>query len=137
MNPVKVVEYPSCRGVLDAFAFLVWKGGPVLCECGANTILQGRIDEETYRHHHQEGHDALRLFEIEGRGQKAGVFEEAEAAFGMHVAFVAGSHLLGRQLGVIQLIGGEEETTVLVDAVLPGRERAGQGPCDVVDHLRR
>ena len=31
----------------------------------ANAILQGRIDKKTHRHHHQEGHDAFRLFERE------------------------------------------------------------------------
>ena len=30
MNPHEVVEHPACRWVLDALAFLVWKGGRML-----------------------------------------------------------------------------------------------------------
>ena len=32
MNPHEVVEHPACRRVLDALAFLVWKGGSLLLE---------------------------------------------------------------------------------------------------------
>jgi Winged helix-turn helix len=39
MNPNKVVEHPPRGGVLDAFAFLVWKGGLVVLERVANAVL--------------------------------------------------------------------------------------------------
>src|SRR5215468_5571595 len=41
MNPHEIVEHPACRRVLDALTFLVWKGGRMLLEGGANPILQG------------------------------------------------------------------------------------------------
>jgi hypothetical protein len=40
-----------------------------------------------------------------------------------------------RQLGGVEFIGGQDATTVLVDAGLPGRECRGQGSVDLVDHL--
>jgi hypothetical protein len=95
MYPHEVVEHPACSGVLDAFAFLVWKGGLVGLERVANAVLSGRIDEQTYRHHHQAGHDTLGLFEIERGGQKLRVFEEAKPAFAPGLAFVAVEHRFG------------------------------------------
>src|SRR5919108_4244269 len=62
MNAYEVVEHPACRRVLDALAFLVWKGGRMLLEGGAHPILQGCIHQPADRHHHQQGHDAFRLF---------------------------------------------------------------------------
>ena len=40
----------------------------------------------------------------------------------MHLAFVACEHFLGRQHRLIEFIGGEDETTVLVDKCLTGRQ---------------
>ena len=39
MNPHEVVEHPACCWGLDALAFLVRKGGRMLLEGGANTLL--------------------------------------------------------------------------------------------------
>ena len=39
MNPNKVVEHPPRGGVLDAFAFLVRKGGRVVLQRVANAVL--------------------------------------------------------------------------------------------------
>ena len=90
----------------------------MLFERCAHAILQGRIHEETQRHHPQECHDVLRLFAREGRGQTARVC--AEATFGLHWSCGAGSHLLGRQATVVDLMGDEDDATVLVDEGLPG-----------------
>src|SRR6516162_10319080 len=83
---------------------------------------QGGIDEQTDGHHHQQGHDALGFFEIERRGQKLRGLEEAKAAFGIYLAFVAGQHLRRWQLGLVQFVRGEYETTVLVNKRLTGRD---------------
>ena len=96
MNPHKVVEDPPCGGGLGGFAFLVRKGGLVLLECVADAILEGRIDEQTDGHHHQEGHDTCGFFEIQRRGQKLRVFEEAKPTFCPGLTFVAVEHRLGR-----------------------------------------
>ena len=53
MNPDKVVEDPPCGGRLGGFALLVWKRGSMGLERGANAVLQGRIHQQTHRHHHQ------------------------------------------------------------------------------------
>ena len=95
MNPHEVVEHPACRRVLDALAFLVWKGGRMLLEGGANPILQGCVHQQADGHHHQQCHDAFRLFEIEGGRQKLRVFQEAKPAFRPGLPFVAGEHGLG------------------------------------------
>ena len=44
----------------------------------------------------------------------------AEATFGLHWSCGAGSHLLGRQATVVELMGDEDDATVLVDEGLPG-----------------
>lgn len=94
MNPDKVVEHPACGRVLDAFAFLVRKCCRMCLEGCANPILQGRLHQQADGHHHQQRHDAFRLFEIERGGQKLRVFQEAKAAFRLGLAFIAGSQLL-------------------------------------------
>ena len=95
MNSHKVVEDPPCGGGLDALAFLVRKGGLVLLERVADAILSGRRDEQTDRHDHQQGHDTFGFFQIQRRGQKWRVFEEAKPTFCPGLAFVAVEHRLG------------------------------------------
>ena len=90
MNPHEVVEHPSCGRVLDARAFLVWKGGLMRLEGSANPILQGCIHQQADGHHHQERHDAFGLFEIERGGQKLRVFQEAKSPFRLGLAFITG-----------------------------------------------
>src|SRR5262249_31980066 len=60
---------------------------------------------------------------------------KSEPAFRIHLAFVAFQDRLRWQLGGIELIGGQDETTLLVNAGLAGREGRGQGPVDLVEHL--
>ena len=53
MNPDKVMEDPPCGRVLGSFAFLVRKRRPLVLERMANAVFQGRIHQQTDRHHHQ------------------------------------------------------------------------------------
>ena len=61
----------------------------------------------------------------------------------MYLAFVACQQLLRWQLGGVEFVGGQDETTVLVDDEttvlvddgLPGGEHGGQSSIDLVDHL--
>ena len=53
----------------------------------------------------------------------------------MYLAFVACQQLLRWQLGGVEFVGGQDETTVLVDEGLPGGEHGGQSSIDLVDHL--
>ena len=95
MNPHKVVKHPACSGVRNALPFLIWEGRSVLLKDRADAIFESCIDEQTHRHDHQEGHNALGLFEIEGGGQKLRVFEEAKPAFRLRLPFVSVEHCLG------------------------------------------
>jgi hypothetical protein len=54
----------------------------------------------------------------------------------MHLAFVARQQLLWRQLSSVEFVGSQNETPVLVEEGLSGRERRGQSPLDLVDRLR-
>ena len=54
----------------------------------------------------------------------------------MRLAFVGVQQLLRWQLGGVEFVGGQDETTVLVDEGLSGRKRGDQAPLDLVDHLR-
>ena len=135
MNPHEVVEHPACRRILDALAFLVWKCGRMLLEGGANPILQGCIHQQTDGHHHQQGHDAFRLFEIERGRQKLRIFQEAKPAFSPGLPFVSGQHLWRWQLGLVQFVRGKDKTAVLVNTRLAVREPRRQGSSDMVDAL--
>jgi hypothetical protein len=53
----------------------------------------------------------------------------------MPLALVACQHLWRGPWGLVTFVGGQDDTTVLVDEGLSGRARGGQGPLDLVDHL--
>jgi hypothetical protein len=137
MNPHKVVKHPPCSGVGDAVPFLIWKGRSVLLQGRADAICERGIDEQTHRHYHQEGHNALGLFEIEGGGQKLWGFEEAKPAFCPRLPFVSIEHSLGGSLALVQCVRREKKAALLVDARLTVREPRSQSHCDMVDHLSR
>ena len=92
MNPHEVVEYPACRRVLDARAFVARKGGRLLLQDRADAVFEGCLDEPTPGPDHQQGHDALRFFQIEGGRQKLRIFQEAKPALCLGLPFVAGEH---------------------------------------------
>jgi hypothetical protein len=135
MNPHEVMEYPACGRVLDALTFLAWKGCSMLLEGRADTVFEGRIDEQTDRHDHQQSHDPLGLFEIKGRSQKLRVFQEAKPPFRPGVPSVSVEHRLGRELALVQLVRREDKATLLVDACLTVCEPRSQGPDDMVDKM--
>ena len=135
MNPYKVMEDPARGRVLHWLTFVVRNCRVMVLQGFAKARLQRHIDQQTYRHHHQQGHDPLRLFEIERRGQQEGIFEEATAAFCMRLAFVACEELLGRSRGVVECIGGKDDTTLLLHERLTSRAPKGEGPCNMVDHV--
>jgi hypothetical protein len=101
----------------------------------ADAIRQGGIHQQTHRHHHQQGHDPLRFFEIERRGQKAWIFAKPKATFGILLAFIALEHLLGGELAVVELVGGEDKTTLRGHECLTGSNRRCQGAFDLVYQL--
>ena len=135
MNAHKIMKYPPGRWILHTFPLLIGKGRVMLLKRLPNAVLQGRIHQQTHGHDHQEGHDPLRFFEVERGGQKLGIFQEAKPALRMRLAFVGVQQLLRWQLGGVEFVGGQDETTVLVDEGLSGRKRGGQAPLDLVDHL--
>jgi hypothetical protein len=53
----------------------------------------------------------------------------------MTLACVAVAELLGRPLVVVKFVGSQDDTTVLVDEGLSGRERRGQGSIALVHHV--
>ena len=135
VNTDEVLEHPLGGGVLDRLPLLSGEGRLMVFERLADAVFSGRIDEQTDRHHHQQGHDAFGLLEIERGGQKLWGFHEAKPTFCLGLPFVGVEPLLGRQLGLIQCIGGQDATPVLIDKCLTGRNRGGEGPFDRVDDL--
>src|SRR4029434_1829918 len=109
MNANEVVEHPACGRVLNAFAFLVGEGRSVLLEGLADTVFEGRIDESTDGHDHQEGHAPLGLFEREGGGQKLWSLQEAKPTFRSGLPFVSVEHGLGRELALVQFVRREDK----------------------------
>ena len=64
VDPNKIMKHPPSRRMLNPFSLLVRKRCRMIVERLADTVIQGRIDQQTHRHHHQQRHDALGLFEI-------------------------------------------------------------------------
>jgi hypothetical protein len=89
VDPDKGVENPPGSWVCPPSSFLIGKRLLLGTEGLPNAILQHSLDQQTHRHDHQERHEALGLFDIEGRGQKLWVFEKAEAPFRQALTFVA------------------------------------------------
>lgn len=100
-----------------------------------NALLQRGIHQHTHGHDHEQRHDALGLFQRPRGGEKLRVLQKSASAFRMHLAFIAFQHRLRRQVGGVELMSGQDETTLLVNEGLAGREGRGQGPVDLVDHL--
>ena len=65
VDPHKIMKHPPSRRMLNPLTLLVGKRRLMIVERLADTVFQGRIDQQTHRHHHQQRHDALGLFEIE------------------------------------------------------------------------
>jgi hypothetical protein len=137
MHANKVVEDPPRSGVLHAFAFVVWQGGRMRLEGGANPILQGRRHQQADRHHHQQGQDAFGLFERERGGQKLGGFQQAKAACRLGLAFLAASKLLRGEESVVECMRGQDATTVLVDERLTDGEPQSQRAVELLHDVVR
>ena len=124
MHPDTILEPPSCGRRLEAVAFLVRTGRFVLCERGAHARLQGRIDTKTSRHHHHEGHEALRRFERERGGHKLGGLQKTAPTFCLTVACGAGAACRWGPQGLVACMGRQEHATLLVHKGGPGRAGA-------------
>jgi hypothetical protein len=55
----------------------------------------------------------LRLFEVEGGGEKLRAFEKAEAAFHPLLALIVVQESEGWQALFIEIVGGQDKTTLL------------------------
>ena len=97
----------------------------------ADAIFQGGVYEQTHRHHHQQRPDTFGLFAVERGGEQLRVLQKAAPAFRMLLTFVPVQHLVRCTLGIVEFIGGQDATPVLVDAALARRERGGQGPVNL------
>src|SRR5262244_822717 len=75
-------------GILNAIARIIHQPQKSTRESAFEVRIALR-DEQTDRHDHQQGHDALGLFKIERRGQKLRVFEEAKSTFRLGLPFVS------------------------------------------------
>ena len=126
VNPHNIVQDPPCGGVLYRCALLVRDGASVVLEGMAHARRQRRLHEPAHRHHPQERHAPLGLFEIPRRGAKAWLLAEANAAFRMPLALVALEQRLRRERGSVQCGGGQEDTTLAVDESLTGRDPCRQ-----------
>jgi hypothetical protein len=137
MHPDTILNDPPRRRVLSGLPLVVRKRGAVVLEGLANAVLQCGIDQQTPRHHHQQGHDPLGLLEVKRGGHQAGVLEEATATCPLRLTCIAREQLLDGQAGRVECMGGEQATTRPVDTWLRGRDGAGKRPCNGVEELGR
>ena len=135
MNPHEVVKDPPCSRVRNPSPFLIREGRSMLLKGRADAVFEGRIDEQTDRHDHEQGHDALGFFEREGGSQKLRVFQAAQPTFRLGLPFVSVEHRLGGYRALIPFVRREDKATLLVDERPTVRESRRQRPCDMVDDL--
>ncbi len=64
----EIMKDPTRRRMVNRFALWVGKRRLVVFERFADAVFQGGIDSQTHRHHHQQRHEALGFFQIEGGG---------------------------------------------------------------------
>ena len=71
-NPHEVVKDPPYCRMWTTVPFWVWEGRSVLLQDRADAVFEGRIDEQTHRHDHQQGHDALGFLRESEEAQNCG-----------------------------------------------------------------
>ena len=135
MNSSERVEDPPRRGVLHRLACLVGKRRVMRLQGGTNALRQRGIHQPTHGHAHAQRHDALGLVQIARGGEKLRVLQKSASAFRRHLACIAFQHRWRRQVGGVERMRGQDDTTLLVNEGLAGSEGRGPGPVDVVDHL--
>ena len=64
VNPHNIMKHPARRRMLHPFPPLVGKRGRMVVERLTNAVCSGGIHQSTHGHHHQQGHEALRRFQI-------------------------------------------------------------------------
>jgi len=100
-----------------------------------HAVLPGRLHPQTHGHDPQEGHDPVGCFAGARGGQTRGIVHEATPARSMRLACVGVQQRVRWQVGGVEVGGGQEATTVLVDAGWSGRPRGGHGPRALLDHV--
>jgi hypothetical protein len=128
MNAHKRMKHPPGGWILHMFPLWIRKRRVRPLKRLTNAGLQGRLHQPTHGHDHQENHDPPGFFEVARGGQQLGIFHEANPVLPMRLAVVAFQQLLRGQWSGVACVGGQDDTTVLVDAGLSGRTRGGQGP---------
>ena len=89
VNPDNILEDPPRRGVLHRWPGWVGKSGAWILQRVAHAILPRGLPQQAPRHHQQERHDPLKLFEIARGGQNAGGLEKTTPACRQSLAFIA------------------------------------------------
>ena len=118
MNPTEIMEDPARRRILYARPCLIRKRRALILEARTDTIRQCGIDQQAHRHHHQPGHDALGVFQVERSRQKLRGFQEPEAAFDLLLTLVALQARQGRSGDLIAFMGGPQKTTFMHYSIL-------------------
>lgn len=70
MNTDEILEHPARRGMRGRLTGLMGKGLPLSWQLLTKAVFQGRLDQQTQRHHPPQGHDALGGFKVERGGQE-------------------------------------------------------------------
>src|SRR5262245_15673885 len=100
MNPNNIGKHPPWSRVRQAAPCVIWEGRSLLLPGRADAIGEPCLDEPPHRQHHQEGQNALGLFEREGGGQTLRGFEEAKPAFCPRLPCVSIAHGRGCSLAL-------------------------------------
>jgi hypothetical protein len=105
MHPADGVAHPPGGWVLSGGTVWVRKRRPVVLECLAEAVFQGRLPEPTPRPHQQARHAALGLLELHGGGDNLRGVEDANSTLGRARPVVARQEVWGQSHRGGQLSG--------------------------------
>jgi hypothetical protein len=135
VHPHHIMQHPARRRLVHPFTLRVGTRRRLGFACRTATVCPGGRPHQPHGHHPHQGPDARRLVQLERRGETLRVVQTSAPALRVHLAVIALHHRLRRPWGRVECRGGHKDTTVRVEAGVPGRERRGQRPVALVDHL--
>jgi hypothetical protein len=127
--------HPARRRIVNPLTLRVGKRRRLVFERFTEAVFHGGRHPQTAGHHPQQGHDALGLVQSQRSGSTLRGVHTSAPALRVPLACAAVQRLSRRQWGGVECMGGQDDAPVLGEEGLPGRERGGPRPVDLVDHL--
>ena len=121
MKAHNIMQAPPGGWMLHTFPVVMGKGRVMPLKRLPHAVFQGRRPQHTHGHDPQEGHDPFGFVAVERGGPTLGICPAAQPARHRRLACIGVEPLWRWPWGGVEGVGGQEATTVLVDAGWSGR----------------